>query len=572
MTNYNTKRFLTVFAATLCVLAVAMAGTAAAKSVYLSANHHTSQFDAWAINPDGTVTKQATYSLQHSTDPAGIGIDAITSTGNPIMFITSEFSGGVEIVDPVSLTYLGVSSGPSDLAGVDVDDADDIVYVLGRETNDLYIYSWDPVTQTLTQDAVIDLPGMSYGFSLAFDDTRDILWVTDTGNSMVRAYNVAVSSWNDIVEIPTLSRQLSHRPVDVAVDMSRNLVYTVGAWYGSSLLSKYDVGAGAETTVNLGVGGIGVAVDETTGYVYMTRGTSSSADDIQVWDCNSSPWSLVQDTPQIGNPAGIAIANVSYNPLHLAKNDIIQGSVIAVGDNFTYEITCDNLANLTMDVENVTILDTLPVQLDFVSATHGGVYDLSTHTVSWDIGTIPAGQVGPVIDLEVTVNQNAVPDTTLYNYVTIDGDQIPPTTVIDDEDDPSSDPGIYVTGPHFLCPQDYRFDTIAIPPFGWEWDPYPSVFRSATDVHFVNSGAGNAYNVTATITYAPVNVTIVDGNVTLGDIPAGSGAWSLDFFELEVDMTNPQNPNEGIEWRVEYDDTAGVHHVVENVPEFCPPD
>ena len=62
-----------------------------------------------------------------------------------------------------------------------------------------------------------------------------------------------------------------------------------------------------------------------------------------------------------------------------------------------------------------------------------------------------------------------------------------------------------------------------------------------------------------------------DGDVTLGDIPAGSGAWSSDFFKLEVDMTNPQDPNEGIEWTVEYDDAAGNHHVIVDVPEFCPP-
>ena len=133
------NKFFPISALVLCMVAVAMTGTIEAKSVYLSANHHTGQFDAWNINPDGTVTHQATYSLQHATDPAGIAIDAITATGDPIMFITSEFSGGIEIVDPVSLTYLGVSTGPSDLAGIDVDDADDIVYTLKRATNDLYL-------------------------------------------------------------------------------------------------------------------------------------------------------------------------------------------------------------------------------------------------------------------------------------------------------------------------------------------------------------------------------------------------------------------------------------------------
>ena len=85
----------------------------------------------------------------------------------------------------------------------------------------------------------------------------------------------------------------------------------------------------------------------------------------------------------------------------------------------------------------------------------------------------------------------------------------------------------------------------------------------------MNNGPGDAYNVVASISDVPANVVIVDGDVTVGDMPAGSGAWSSDFFELEVNMTDPQDPNEGIEWTVEYDDEAGVHHVVVNVPEFC---
>ncbi|MCK4427982.1 MAG: hypothetical protein KAW16_05830 [candidate division Zixibacteria bacterium] len=126
---------IVVFILMASFLAVAMVGPAAGKSVYLSANHHTGQFDAWNINPDGTVNYQATYSLVHSTDPAGIGIDAVTVTGDPVMFISSEFSPGIEIVNPVTLEYMGVSSGPSDLAGVDVDDVDDIIYTLRRQTS-----------------------------------------------------------------------------------------------------------------------------------------------------------------------------------------------------------------------------------------------------------------------------------------------------------------------------------------------------------------------------------------------------------------------------------------------------
>jgi len=205
------------------MLMSALPGTATAKSVYLCAEHHQSLFDAWTINPDGTVTKQATYNLMYSTDPAGIAIDSDSQT----IFITSEFSGGVEMVDPVTLTYLGVSSGPSDLAGIDVDDVDDIVYTVRRMTDDLYIYDWDPVAKTMTQLAQIDLPNCSQAFGLALDQSSDILWVADTAAGVVRAYDVDVTAWTDIVEIPAKSFTPSHKPVDVAVDRIRNFIYTV---------------------------------------------------------------------------------------------------------------------------------------------------------------------------------------------------------------------------------------------------------------------------------------------------------------------------------------------------------
>ncbi|KAF5416957.1 MAG: hypothetical protein C5S49_04095 [Candidatus Methanogaster sp.] len=426
----NTKKTM-ASAIVLSILVITVfTGAAAATSLYLSADHHTAQFDAWNIYPDGTLEFQATYTLQHSTDPAGIGCDAIPADA-PVLFISSEFSSGVEMVNPLTLEYMGVSSGPSNIAGVTVDDEDDIVYTLSRATNDLYIFSWDPVAKSLTQMAMIDLPGLVSGYGLALDDSRDILWVSDTSNSMVRAYDVDVTSWTDIVEIPSLSRQLSLPVIDVAVDMKRNMVYSVGAWAGSPLLSKYDVASGTETTVDLGVGGIGVAVNELTGYVYITRGLGTSADDIQVWDTSTTPFTLVQDTPRIGNPAGLCIpqGEVVFNPLNLTKEHGLTDCV-KPGDCITYTICYDNIRN--PEVHNVTIVDDLPAEASFVSATGGGTYYPATQTVTWDIGTIPAQTSQQCVQLVVRVDHTATPGINITNSVTISGDEpgyTGPTTV-----------------------------------------------------------------------------------------------------------------------------------------------
>jgi len=443
------SRFGVGFLSVLLVVGMLMAvlpGTAAAKAIFVCSEHHNRQFDAWNINPDGTINKLGTYGLTYASDPAGIAIDTVDPHTGTIIFITSEFSSGIEIVEvpPVGTpTSLGCSSGPSNLSGIDIDDVDNIVYTLRRQTNDLYIYSWDPVAETLTQLAMIDLPGLSYGYGLALDDSSDILWVSDTPNKMVRAYDV--SDLSAIVEIPTSSFPVSHPPVDVALDSFRNVVYTVGGWHGSRLLSKYDVATGKETTVNLGHNGCGVAVDETNGYVYISGGPSE-AQNLSVWDCSTTPFNEIQDVGDIGRPAGLAIASFIVNRLNLAKNDVVVGRGIYIGQTFTYEITCDNTLNPDLDATGVTILDFLPLELDFVSATHGGIYDLATHAVLWDIGIIPAGGTGPLIELVVKVNQNAIGGSTIYNYCTIEGNQIPPTTVIGEDPDapPGEEPGSYI--------------------------------------------------------------------------------------------------------------------------------
>jgi hypothetical protein len=332
----NNKHLLLVLVVTAMITAIT--GIATAKSLYLASDHHTSQFDAWTINPNGTVDKQATYGLVYSTDPAGITIDEDSG----VMFITSEFSGGVEMVDPVTLTYIGVSSGPSDLAGIDVDDVDDIIYAVRRYTNELYIFLWDENTKTMTQDAVVYLPNCSGAFGLSLDEFSDVLWVADSASGVVRAYNVNVSSWSNISEITALTFQPSHVPIDVAVDRIRGIVYTVSMSYaawtpwgaGSNLLSKYDISTGKETTTDLGCQGVGMTVDEVTGYVYVTVSPYCTCSlwwgcqgQIQVWDTSTTPWTQVDVDITSGSPAGIATANISYNPLKLAKNDVIVGEV-----------------------------------------------------------------------------------------------------------------------------------------------------------------------------------------------------------------------------------------------------
>ncbi len=415
-----------------------------AKSMYVIANHHTAQFDAWNIEAPGVdppITYQATYNLSHAGDPAGVTVD----NDSAILFITSEFDEGVELVDATTMTSLGWAPGAKNLGGIDIDDRNDVIYTVERGTGNIYVYDWDPTTKTLTLKSGYPkaLPNCGAAFGLALDEIHGFLYVADTQNGVVRIYDVTTLSEGSNFA-PSFS------PVGLAIDRNRRIVYTTapdgtcasGTPIGNTLLSKYDLTTGVEITVDMGHGGMGIAVDEVTGYVYVTGGCSG--DDISVWD---SDLNFIYSTGDIGNPAGIAIGNVSYNPLELLKNDILAGYGVSVGQEFTYQITFGN--DGASPITGAVIVDTLPPELDFVAETLNGtpstgVYDPVTHTVTWDIGTLPAGYTGEIA-LVVRVNQKATGETVLYNYCTIKSDQTPPTTVIGgDPDNPADEPGTYI--------------------------------------------------------------------------------------------------------------------------------
>jgi uncharacterized repeat protein (TIGR01451 family) len=405
---------------------------ASPKSMYLVPTHWQGLLDAWNINADGTATYQATHNLL-SSDPAGVAIDEDTAT----LMITSEFSGGVEFVDATTMTPLGVSAGPSDLAGIAVDEANDIVYTVERYTNQIFVYDWNPAGPSLTLKAgfPMALPNMQGAFGCSLDEPNGILWVSDTPAGVARAYDV--NTW---VELVGLSFSPSHLPVDITVDRLRGIVYTVsmsaGAFTppgsGSLLLSKYDLATSTETTGPLPDQGVGIAVDELTGYVYVTISPyGGGGPALEAWDTSTGPWTLIQHVAAGASPAGICIPQdeVVYNPLHLTKDDGLGGQCVIAGDTIAYQICYDNLGNI-FDVTNVTLVDNLPPEVTFVSASASGIYDPVTHTVSWNIGTLPAGDPGGCVTVTVTVNPGVVPGNKITNSVTIDADPpIPPTTV-----------------------------------------------------------------------------------------------------------------------------------------------
>jgi hypothetical protein len=118
-----------------------------------------------------------------------------------------------------------------------------------------------------------------------------------------------------------------------------------------------------------------------------------------------------------------------------------------------------------------------------------------------------------------------------------------------------------------ICPNLYRWSTVTSP--AYKWEPAPTIFKAWNQVRFVNNGPGTLYNVTATITCVPLNVTVIDGTLSFGNIAAGAAVWSIDDFALATNMANKQPANKGICYTIRYDDAAGNHYEIQNVAKFC---
>jgi hypothetical protein len=234
-------------------------------------------------------------------------------------------------------------------------------------------------------------------------------------------------------------------------------------------------------------------------------------------------------------------------------------------DVFSYRVSDGNLeSNIAIVTISVSALNSLPV------ADAGGPYiGMAKTPVAFD-GSGSTDQDGSIVlyewdfDSDGSYDYSSPSPAASFTWETAYAGPVT-LRVTDNEGATDTDiADVTVTMPVSLADLrsvQYRFGS---PAPGYTYAYWP-IFEYWQQVRFKNFGEGKAYNVTATIASVPVNTTILDGTVSLGDIEAGASAWSKDTFKMRIDMANPQGPNECYWWRVEYDDEFGNHHVIENV-------
>ncbi|MCD8322666.1 MAG: Cna B-type domain-containing protein [Oscillospiraceae bacterium] len=161
-------------------------------------------------------------------------------------------------------------------------------------------------------------------------------------------------------------------------------------------------------------------------YVTVNENAKASVNDYDVADGYSLTYGVNDDTTaSIANQATVYIGNsnatyteVVENPLEpedptdptktvdVGDEDTTDNDAddtVAVGDLLTYTIGYYN--NLS-EATTVTIVDALDDGVDFISASAGGVYDETAHTVTWTILNATPLTAGTVT-LQVQVNENA---------------------------------------------------------------------------------------------------------------------------------------------------------------------
>jgi uncharacterized repeat protein (TIGR01451 family) len=109
-------------------------------------------------------------------------------------------------------------------------------------------------------------------------------------------------------------------------------------------------------------------------------------------------------------------------PIDLVKNEWIDSTCAVAGDTITYEISYENLNFAGLN--GVVVTDYLPQETDFASSSPGGTYEPSTHTVTWEIGSL-AGHESGSVGILATVNSGAVPGATIINRCEAVSDETP---------------------------------------------------------------------------------------------------------------------------------------------------
>lgn len=149
-----------------------------------------------------------------------------------------------------------------------------------------------------------------------------------------------------------------------------------------------------------------------------------------LWTAGAQALSPPAGTP-IVNKATIQYGDANGNPLFAISNEVsspVSGAPllrlektadsdpVAPGTVFNYTLRYENTGNaLAM---GVAVIDTLPANVTFQSASAGGIYSAAAHTITWNVGEIASG-TGGFLTVTVQVQADLLTGTSIVNSASI---------------------------------------------------------------------------------------------------------------------------------------------------------
>jgi|GEM_PF-3957697 len=388
-------------------------------------------------------------------EPMRIGEHYLIDSDSGILFVTFETFFGtpvIELVNARTMTSAGnvEAESASNLAGIILDYLDPNtvhLYTVDRGTNKLFVYDWDAQEKELE---LITFNGQDYyelepkdpnmvsqvkAGGLAFDPETATLYVSQFwGGGGGFHYSQYVHAFerdpNGSYFYPrrTIDLGEDNYAVDIDVDSENGWLYAGGFNYDENShnnLIRFDLeeeNPEAETE-DIGAGVIGLAVCQGTSYVYMTTYNYK----LEAWDTDL-PWGMGWgqiDAEDIVAGAGVCVAEVDYvEPFRLDKRDDVTDCVDPLGDGLvTYTIEPNYVWDQEGDpmlLDGVEVVDYLPEEVDFESASDGGQYEAASHTVKWVVDPNDLLD-GVSFTLEVSLNRKATPWRSFTNVGEISG-------------------------------------------------------------------------------------------------------------------------------------------------------
>ena len=223
-----TKQIISVQSIVLFILIACSAPKARAKSVYAIINHQSDIIGAYKIDANQIDYQAEIQAPQHDIRAIDLAIDS----GSSCIFITYEGSNIIEIMNAKTLEHEGsvIATGASNLAGIVFDEARQKLYVVGRETDNLFVYFWNANAKTLTPDEtnpkiLMELTESGgYGaYGIALNTTNNHLYIANRTN-IVHYYDT--NSWDHVNDV-----NVGETAVDVDIDSDRGYLYAGGYSY-----------------------------------------------------------------------------------------------------------------------------------------------------------------------------------------------------------------------------------------------------------------------------------------------------------------------------------------------------